>query len=100
MILTGNETFEFKPLFTKVYTNLRARNLANGGEDMLRLRVYEKLQELVNKGMVEKVNTRGLKEYSGLASLVAALPAPPAEALPISLDASLPTPLVIKAVAV
>ena len=26
MILIGKDTFEFKPLFTKVYTNLRARN--------------------------------------------------------------------------
>ena len=100
MILIGKDTFEFKPLFTKVYTNLRARNLANGGEDMLRLRVYEKLQELVNKGMVDKVNTRGLKEYKGLASLVAALPQPPAEVLPVSLDPALPPPMTIKAVVV
>ena len=74
MILTSKTRFEFKPLFTVVHANLRARNLANGGEEMLRLRVYEKLQELVSKGMVDKVITKGVKEYFGLASLSAALP--------------------------
>ncbi len=74
VILSNKARFEFKPLFTVVHANLRARNLANGGEEMLRLRVYEKLQELVSKGMVDKVVTKGVKEYFGLASLSAALP--------------------------
>ena len=74
VILSGKETFEFKPLFTRVYANLRARNLASGGEEMCRLRVYEKLQALVSKGMVDKAITKGVKEYCGLASLSAALP--------------------------
>lgn len=73
-ILSGKDTFEFKPLFTLVYANLRARNLASGGEEMFRLRVYEKLQDLVRKGMVDKVISKGIKEYSGLDSLAAALP--------------------------
>ena len=90
MILSGKTHFEFKPLFSLVYANLRTRNLANGGEDMLRLRVYEKLQELVNKGMVDKVTHLGVKKYSGLASLSAALPQPPAALLP---DGTLPVPL-------
>src|SRR5580704_11991766 len=49
-----NADFEFKPLFTLIYGNLRARNAAHGGEDMLRLRLYEKLQWLVQIGGVEK----------------------------------------------
>ena len=77
VILSGTARFEFKPLFALVHANLRARNLANGGEEMLRLRVYEKLHELVRKGMVDKIVTEGIKEYLGLASLSAALPIPP-----------------------
>ena len=70
----GKTGFEFKALFTIVYTNLRARKLANGGEEMLRLRVYEKLQNFVSRGMVTKTITKGVKEYLGLDSLSAALP--------------------------
>lgn len=81
VILSGKAHFEFKPLFSLVYANLRARNLANGGEDMFRLRVYEKLQALVSRGMVDKATTNGVKEYFGLASLAAALPANPADAV-------------------
>ena len=44
---------------------------------MLRLRVYEKLHELVRKGMVDKTITAGVKEYLGLASLATALPVLP-----------------------
>ena len=81
VILSGKTSYEFKPLFSLVYANLRARNLANGGEDMLRLRVYEKLQSLVQKGMVERALSNGVKEYVGLASLASAMPvAPNAEA--------------------
>lgn len=74
VILSGKDHFEFKPLFTLVYANLRNRNMASGGEEMLRLRVYEKLQALVSRGMVNKVVSDGVKEYFGLASLSAALP--------------------------
>ena len=44
---------------------------------MLRLRVYEKLQNMVKKGMVNKIITKGVKEYLGLASLSLALPTMP-----------------------
>ena len=74
VILCGPDRFEFKPLFSLVHANLRARKMASGGEEMLRLRVYEKLHELVRKGMVDKVVTAGIKEYFGLTSLTAALP--------------------------
>ena len=79
VLLSGKTRFEFKPLFSLVYANLRARKLANGGEDMLRLRLYEKLQDLVRKGMVETALSSGVKEYFGLASLATALPVLPAD---------------------
>ena len=75
-VLVGKASLEFKALFTIVFTNLRARNLG-GGEEMLRLRVYEKLQIMVKKGMVDKVVTNGVREYLGLAALSSALPATP-----------------------
>ena len=77
VLLSGAEPFEFKPLFKLVHAKLRARNLASGGEEMLRLRVYEKLHELVRRGMVDKTITAGVKEYLGLASLATALPVLP-----------------------
>ena len=47
--------------------NLRARNAASGGEEMLRLRAYEKLQNLVARGAVRKNG----KKYKGLPSALA-----------------------------
>lgn len=63
-VLSGKTWFEFKALFEVVHTNLRARNAANGGEEMLRLRAYEKLQNLVHGGVVEKSS----KKYRGISS--------------------------------
>ena len=57
-MLSKKASFEFKALFTIVHANLRARNAASGGEEMLRLRAYEKLQNLVQAGIV--------KEYRGV----------------------------------
>ncbi len=45
---------KFNELFAKVYANLKEKNAVSGGEEMLRLRAYEKLQDLVTRGMVEK----------------------------------------------
>jgi len=73
-VLSDKTWFEFKELFLVVHANLRARNAASGGEEMLRLRAYEKLQNLVSRGMVKKSG----KKYRGLASLAKAL-VPPAE---------------------
>lgn len=78
-VLSGSASFEFKPLFDIVHANLRARKAASGGEEMLRLRAYEKLQSLVSQGMVKKTITKAGKHYKGLASL-AALPVLPAMA--------------------
>src|SRR5437867_5379237 len=49
-VLSCRASFEFKPLFDIVLLNLRERNAASGGEEMLRLRVYEKLQGLGGQG--------------------------------------------------
>lgn len=72
--LSKKTSFEFKQLFDVVHERLRARNAASGGEEMLRLRAYEKLQNLVSRGMVKKTG----KKYKGLASLSKALTPPPA----------------------
>ncbi len=60
-MLSKKRSIEFKALFTIVHANLRARNEASGGEEMLRLRAYEKLQNLVDAGVVKKTG----KEYRG-----------------------------------
>ncbi len=60
--MSRKTAFEFKALFTIVHENLRARNAASGGEEMLRLRAYEKLQNLVQGGIVKKVG----KTYRGI----------------------------------
>ena len=73
-VLSGRNSFEFKPLFEILHANLRARNSVSGGEEMLRLRAYEKLQALVSRGVVKKTITKEGKHYRGLASLAALLP--------------------------
>lgn len=66
-VLSRKSWFEFKALFEIVHTNLKARNAASGGEEMLRLRAYEKLQNLVAAGIIEKSG----KKYRGNASALA-----------------------------
>ena len=53
-VLSQKTSYEFKQLFEVVHDNLRRRNAANGGEEMLRLRAYEKLHNLVSCGAVKK----------------------------------------------
>jgi hypothetical protein len=67
-VLSSNASFEFKPLFETILVNLRERNAASGGEEMLRLRAYEKLQGLVHQGAVNRTITRGTKKYKGVAT--------------------------------
>jgi hypothetical protein len=81
-VLSGNASFEFKPLFDIVHENLRIRKKVSGGEEMLRLRAYEKLQSLVSQGMVKKTITKAGKHYKGLASL-ASLPSVAPAILPV-----------------
>jgi hypothetical protein len=82
MVLSGQPSFEFKPLFEIVHANLRAKKSASGGEEMLRLRTYEKLQSLVSQGMVKKTITKDGKKYLGLAKLASILPGALAEPVP------------------
>jgi len=67
-VLSRKSAFEFKQLFDIVYENLRSRNATSGGEEMLRLRAYEKLQNLVSRGLVKKTG----KKYRGLSTLSSA----------------------------
>jgi hypothetical protein len=62
-VLSEKKVFAFNDLFERVFENLKLRNAVSGGEEMLRLRSYEKLQNLVNRGLVEKLG----KEYKGTA---------------------------------
>jgi len=77
LVLSQKCSFEFKPLFSLVHETLIAGKHAGGGEEMMRLRTYEKLQFLVERGIVEKKNTEGVKTYRGLASLSSAFPVVP-----------------------
>lgn len=65
---SSKPSYEFKPLFDLVFANLRARNSASGGEEMLRLRSYEKLQSLVDRGAVKKTVTGIVKKYKGISA--------------------------------
>ncbi len=66
-VLSKKTSYEFKALFLIVHANLRERKAAGGGEDMLRLRAYEKLQVFVRAGYVKKTG----KEYQGVAPALA-----------------------------
>jgi hypothetical protein len=73
--LSTKASFEFKALFAIIFQNLRERNAASGGEEMLRLRCYEKLQSLVNQGAVKKTVTGIVKKYKGIPGPLLALSA-------------------------
>lgn len=61
-LLLCSKSFEFKALFSIVHEGLLARNAAHGGQEMLRLRTYDKLQTLVREGRVTKTG----KKYKGV----------------------------------
>ena len=67
--LTKKKIYEFNSLFEAVYENLKLRNAVSGGDEMLRLRAYEKLQNLVSRGMVKKE----AKKYKGIPKVLATL---------------------------
>jgi hypothetical protein len=60
-VLSEDKVFPFNELFERTFEKLKVRNAVSGGEEMLRLRAYEKLQNLVTRGLVEKIG----KEYKG-----------------------------------
>ena len=62
VLSSDKKLFGFNELFEDVYERLKERNAVSGGEEMLRLRAYEKLQNLVTRGLAEKDG----KEYRGL----------------------------------
>ena len=72
-MLSSKGSFEFKPLFEIILVNLRERNAANGGEELLRLRAYEKLQGLVHQGAVNRTVTGTTKKYKGVAKRMVVL---------------------------
>ena len=72
-VLTDGKTYDFNELFGLVYENLKLKNAVSGGEEMLRLRSYEKLQNLVARGMVKKE----LKKYTGIPKQLATLQTTP-----------------------
>jgi len=74
-VLSSKASFEFKGLFEIIFLNLRERNAASGGEEMLRLRAYEKLQSLVSQGAVTRTVTGITKKYKGVAARMVTLSA-------------------------
>jgi hypothetical protein len=56
---------EFPRLFEIVHARLKERKADRGGEEMLRLRMYEKLQQFVARKLVQKTG----KKYKGSSSL-------------------------------
>ena len=72
-VLSSKASFEFKPLFDITFLKLRERNAASGGEEMLRLRTYEKLQSLVHQGTVTRTVKGITKKYTGVASRLVTL---------------------------
>jgi len=73
-VLTEGNTHEFNALFCLVYDRLKLKNAVSGGEEMLRLRSYEKLQGLVGRGLIAKVGRtyRGLPGLEQASSVAAA----------------------------
>src|SRR6266446_691476 len=74
-VLSSRASFEFKPLFDIILLNLRERNAASGGEEMLRLRAYEKLQILVSQGVVNRTVKGITKKYKGITARLLVLSA-------------------------
>src|SRR6201987_851242 len=72
-VLSSKASFEFKPLFEIMLLNLRERNAASGGEEMLRLRTYEKLQGLVHQGAVKRTVAGTTKKCKGVPARMAVL---------------------------
>ena len=67
-VLSSKGAWEFKTLFDLVHANLRAKDFARGGDEMLRLRAHEKLQNFLSAGIV----TKNGKEYKGVPKALAA----------------------------
>jgi hypothetical protein len=66
--LLSKRSCDFHELFPVIYQSLRERKAAGGGEEALRFRVYEKLQNFVVQGLVKKTE----KQYTGVESALLA----------------------------
>ncbi len=73
--LSSKASYEFKALFDIIFLKLQARNAAGGGEEMLRLRTYEKLQSLVHQGTVTRKIKGITKNYKGVSARMVTLKA-------------------------
>jgi len=82
-VLSQKRSYEFKQLFEVVHDNLRRRNAAYGGEEILRLRAYDKLQKLVLGGAVKKNG----KIYTGNSAALATMAANAPHAEPVKSNA-------------
>ena len=60
LILHEAGMLEFNDIFQRTVVVMKAKHMSLGGEEILRLRIYEKLQNLVSAGglMKKAVNTR------------------------------------------
>jgi hypothetical protein len=65
IVLGDGGAYEFRALFAKVYEGMKLKKTATGGEEMLRLRTYEKLLLLAKRGRVLKSG----KNFTALAGL-------------------------------
>lgn len=72
-VLSDHKSHEFKALFLLLHSGLKARNAASGGEEMLRLRAYDKLQMLVANGQVKKTGKKYKAVPAALRLLMASL---------------------------
>jgi len=74
-VLLGGKSMEFKKLFLTVHAAMKSKQPPNGGEEILRLRTYDKLQNLVLDGNVTKTGKRYLGVRSELLQLTEKLAA-------------------------
>lgn len=66
--ILSDKPIEFNALFEKLWEESLSNNRVSGGEEMMRLRAYEKLQNLVSKGHATKIG----KTYLATASTIKA----------------------------
>jgi len=65
-VLSSKRVMPFKDIFDLVYASLRSKDLAKGGEEMLRLRSHEKLQAFVDAGIATKAE----RNYKGVPKML------------------------------
>ena len=62
LILHEAGMLEFNDIFQRIVVVMKAKHMSLGGEEILRLRIYEKLQNLVSAGGLMKKG----REYTAL----------------------------------